>query len=565
MTATHRQLLVRTSLVFTAAAFLLSAVPAPVSADTVHLLVVGTNDLHGALASREESNRSKTGGLALLTGYVNVLRRENPGRVIWLDAGDEFQGSIESNSMEGEPVVRALNIAGVTAATIGNHEFDFGPAGADDDTRDPLGALRARIAQARYPFLAANITSRSSGTSPFSTVPGSVVIDVSGIRVGIIGIVTPETSTATWPPYVKDLEFGDMRDATLRESERLRAQNAEVVLLVAHAGIRCDASAPCNGELVDVIRSLPSGTVDAVVSGHSHSVVAARVGGIPVIQGGMKGAYLNVIDLPFDRETRRVLHDEVRIEGPVAVRAPAVFHGRRVKPDSAVARYLRPILARSKPVRSRVVSNADRALDRSQNAESAMGNLVTDAVRDQSGADFAFFNAGGIRTHVRAGAITYGDVFEALPFENRLVVLRVTGRQLKTIIRVAQSGAAGGYFPLSGLHATIRQCTKCPADDLDGDGGISPWEADRLIDVTRADGTPIIDDATYMIATVDFVLLGGDFMGWPLGRVAPDQIRYLPILARDALAAYLAKHPRINTASAPLVDPARPRVVFVAE
>lgn len=86
------------------------------AAEVTRLLIIGTNDVHGALASRPQKDGSYQGGVALLTGYVDILRRENPRRVIWLDAGDEFQGSIESNSAEGAPVVRAFNVAGVTAA-----------------------------------------------------------------------------------------------------------------------------------------------------------------------------------------------------------------------------------------------------------------------------------------------------------------------------------------------------------------------------------------------------------------------------------------------------------------
>jgi 5'-nucleotidase len=546
---------------------LIGAAAATAAADVVHLLIVGTNDIHGALGPRARNDGSSEGGLAVLTGYVDILRSENPGRVIWLDAGDEFQGSIESNMSEGEPVVSALNAAGVTAAAIGNHEFDFGPVGEDDRGGDPRGALRLRMKQARYPFLGANIVERSMGRSPFAGNSGSVLRTVAGIRVGIIGLATATTPVTTWPPFVSDLEFSDLRGATLREAAALRARGAEVVLLVAHVGVWCAKDAPndpkrCNGELVDLLRGLPAGTVDAVVSGHSHSVVNARIEGLPVIQAGSKGTFINIIDLPFDRAQRRVVRESVRTEGPIAVRFPAVFHGRTVRPARAVERVLQPVFARTALIRDRVLATAERAVERGERGETAMGDLVTDALRDQSGAEFALMNAGGIRAALPAGPITYGAAFEALPFENKVVVLRVRGRQLKAILRVAESGAMG-FFPVAGLRLTINSCERCPVDDLDGDGSIERWETNRLLGVERADGSPIDDDAEYTLATIDFVLLGGDNMAWPLAGIAPDRIRYTPLLVRDALVRYLEKHQRINTASAPLVDAARPRMVFI--
>lgn len=535
---------------------------ASAAADVTHLLIVGTNDFHGALASKRQADGSWEGGLALLTGYVDNLRRENRGRVIWLDAGDEFQGSIESNSTEGAIVVRAFNAAGVTAAAIGNHEFDFGAVGPDDSRGDPRGALRARIAEARYPFLTANIVQRSTGRSPFEHGTGSILRKVAGIRVGVIGVTTTTAGVTTWPPFVRDLELTDLRTAVLREAAELRQRGAEVVLLIAHAGIKCDDSAPCEGELADLLHALPPETVDAVVSGHSHSVVEARIGGVPVVQAQWKGKFINVIDLPFDRVARRVVRENIRIEGPIVVRAPAIFHGRAVKPDPAVERILRPVLLRVKSTRERVLATAERPLDLSEERESAMGNLVTDALRELSGADVAILNAGGIRAALSAGPITFGAAFEALPFENKVAVLRVSGRELKTILRVAESGAMG-YFPVAGLRLTIDTCERCPADDLDDDGRIADWEINRLVAVTRDDGSPIQDKGEYTLATTDFVLQGGDYMGWPIGRVSPERIRYTSLLARDALVTFLQTHRRINTDAAPLIDASHPRMLFV--
>src|SRR4029079_16076345 len=127
--------------------------------DSITLSVVGTNDLHGRVVS--EQGR---GGLAVLDGYLRNLRAaraHDGGAVLLIDAGDLFQGTLESNLNEGAVVISAYNALHYDAAAFGNHEFDYGPAGpatAPQSTEDdPVGALKARIAQATFPFVAANI------------------------------------------------------------------------------------------------------------------------------------------------------------------------------------------------------------------------------------------------------------------------------------------------------------------------------------------------------------------------------------------------------------------------
>src|ERR1700741_2931486 len=132
---------------------------------TLTISVVATTDLHGGVLPRGER-----GGLALLGGYVQNIRAarmRDGGGTLLVDSGDMFQGTLESNLNEGAAVVRAYNALGYAAAAIGNHEFDFGPAGPDETVRtpggDPRGALKARAAQARFPFLAANTVEEKSG------------------------------------------------------------------------------------------------------------------------------------------------------------------------------------------------------------------------------------------------------------------------------------------------------------------------------------------------------------------------------------------------------------------
>src|SRR5262245_60031142 len=155
------------------------------------LSVVATNDVHGGLLPRDGR-----GGVETLSGYVTNLRaaRKADGGVLLVDAGDMFQGTVESNLGEGAPVVAVYNALGYAAAAIGNHEFDFGvvgpgvaPAGSSADVR---GALKARAAEARFPFLAANLIDTARGRPvDWPNVRPSTIVDVAGVRVGVVGVM----------------------------------------------------------------------------------------------------------------------------------------------------------------------------------------------------------------------------------------------------------------------------------------------------------------------------------------------------------------------------------------
>jgi 5'-nucleotidase len=257
-----------------------------------------------------------------------------------------------------------------------------------------------------------------------------------------------------------------------------------------------------------------------------------------------------------------VVRDGNRIEGPIPVRAAALFHGRRVRANRALERMLRPVFANAAPLRDKVLATADGPINGREVRENGMGDLITDALLANTGADFALINAGGIRSAFGAGPITYGAVFETLPFENKVAVVRVSGRDLKRILRVAESGATG-YFPVAGLRLTISTCQSCPGDDLDGDGRVDRWENNRLLGIERSDGSPVRDDDEYTLATLDFVIQGGDYMGWPFSQIPPDRIRYTSVLARDALVQLLEQRQHIKSDSGSLAPGARPRLIFV--
>ena len=575
------------------------------------VVILATNDIHGSLAPQVLKTRDpspieyQAGGAAYLASYVKALKSEFKDHFLWLDAGDQFQGSIESNAEHGKPMVAFFNLNGLNAAAIGNHEFDYGPE--PESASDLLGALKNRMGEAHYPYLAANIQrANSSELADFPNTEASHIFKAGGLKVGVIGLSTLDTPTTTRAENVKSLQFGDLKEATLREAKKLRESGVQIVVLTAHVGLFCsqgktsaghvfrkpyDKQGGCgdNDEMVRLLNVLPPGTVDAVVAGHSHQVIHHWVAGVPVVQGGAMGRYFNLIYLTYDWQQRKVLDERSRIEGPVPV-CPLVFanqgdcngersapkngrgklqtpsfHGVKINEDSASRDLLRPVFLKSSELKAKIVGQAARPLEHERYRESPLGNLIADALRDAAKTDFALVNPGGIRAGIESGAISYGALFKTLPFENNIAILKVTGKELKLILRLSETGEPRGFFPTSGLKIrVIDPAQDAPSDDLNHDKKIETWEINRLLEVTQIDGTPIKAEKVYTLALPDFLVTGGDHLGWIMDQIPKAKIQMEGIgLMRDAVEAYLKKSGTLNTESHPLLDAQSPRLVFV--
>ena len=275
----------------------------------------------------------RIGGSAVMSAYLKILRGGNFGGVVLLDAGDLFQGTLAANLSEGAVVIDAMNALSYDGAAIGNHEFDYGPVGpisvATQPGVDPFGALKARIAQAKFPLLSANIYESATGRRP-SWLPGDglSMIERKGVKIGIVGLTTPQTPVTTVPVNVASLRFGSLATEALIAAKQLREKGADLVIAVVHAGAKCgkwdnpDDTESCDektGEIFEMMRNLPPYTLDAVVAGHTHSVVAHKINGTPVIETYGLGRFFSTIDLFLDPVTKQVISTKTQITPVVPV------------------------------------------------------------------------------------------------------------------------------------------------------------------------------------------------------------------------------------------------------
>lgn len=513
------------------------------------LTIVGTGDLHGHLA-----------GLPWFSGYLRNLRAARaPGAVILLDAGDILQGTLESNLFEGAPVIDAYNALGYHALALGNHEFDFGPVGpAPRPTQpgdDAQGALKARAAQARFPFLAANLVRQGTRAAlTWPNVRASTLLVADGIKVGIVGVVTPSTARMTMPANVAGLAFKPLVGTIARESRRLRARGAKVVIVIAHAGGGCrsfadpDALESCDGrsEIFAVAAKLPRGSVDAMIAAHTHQGIAQRVNGIPIIQSYANGRAFGRIDLTVARASGEVVASHLEPPRDICPSSrpdecqPGDYLGRPVERDEQLAALIAPAIAAARHKgEERLGVEVARPLPHSRSQETALGNLLADLMHTQvegEGLAVALLNGGGMRTGFPSGPLTYGHLHETFPFDNAFAMAKVRAATFRALL--ARSFArSGALVSLSGVNVHAR----CQGGTL-------------VVALLRPDGTAIPDDVELALATTDFLATGGD------GFFSEAELAFemgTPI--RDHLAAVLrAKGGRLSPEQH--FDPRHPRV-----
>ncbi|HQP39070.1 MAG TPA: 5'-nucleotidase C-terminal domain-containing protein [Polyangiaceae bacterium] len=428
---------------------------------------MGTSDLHGNIERG-----------VVLSGYVENLRkvRKHDGGVVLVDAGDMFQGTLAANETEGAAVIRLYNAMGYNAAVVGNHEFDYGPAGPaaipaspSDDRR---GALIAAAKLARFPVLTANILMKDTGAAvQWPGIAPSTMVDVAGIKVGIVGVTTDETLRTTIAANVDDLRVGPLAEAITAQARKLRDQGAKVVVAAAHAGGDCanfdnpdDVSSCKPEEIFAVARALDPKLVNVIIGGHTHRAVAHRVNGIPIIQSRAYGTAFGRVDLVVDPASGEVsvkkIHAPHRVceekESDAPTCTPGEYEGERVQPSAQARDAAAPDLAAADAKRKQQlgVTLATKLKARGAPSSPLGDQLAAWMLEVRPAAQIAYINAGGIRKDLPEGPLTYGAFFEMFPFDNRFASTTV---KVSAVRKLFVHGLSGGHgFSVAGVQVRAK-------------------------------------------------------------------------------------------------------------
>jgi 5'-nucleotidase len=533
----------------------------------VRLLAI--NDFHGRLAEGLLVAGRPVGGAAVLAAYLNSAATDFPGRSLLVHAGDLVGASPPSSALlQDEPTIQFMNLLanrhcrGATrpasrcniVGTLGNHEFD---EGADQLLRlvyggeHPAGPfLESPYGGARFPYVSANVVRSSGGT----LLPPFVIVNLGGVRVGVIGAVLKETPAIVTPSGVAGLEFLDEATAINAQVAELERRGVQAIIVTIHQGAPqtsandapTDPSVSVGAPIATIVDALDD-AVDVVVSGHSHAFTNAllpnRNGSeILVTQAFSNGTAFGQLDLELDRRSGDVVSKSARIITTFSDQAPGNVRDREVQAlvDAATASVA--------PLVNDVVALVAADITRAQTAagESALGDLIADAQRAALGTDFGFMNPGGVRADVFfaadpanpadvAGSVTWGELFTVQPFGNSLVSMELTGAQIVQLLEQQWLGqVTPRQLQVSGL--TYRWDAAAP-------------DGEKIVEVLQ-DGAPLDPLETYTATANSFIAAGGD--GFTVFTSGLNQ-EGGPI-DLDALISFVAAQPQ------PLEPPPRERI-----
>ncbi len=514
--------------------------PGSAHAEIVKLTVVHTNDIHGGInpADATYMNREfppRLGGAASMITLLKSLRRDveaGDGHFLLMDAGDTFQGTPVGTLTKGRAVIDFMNEAQYDALALGNHDFDEGKENC-----------MSLVDRAKFPVLGANIYDEEK-QEHVDWVEPWIIKDYGDLRVGIFGLITPETENMSFPANVAGLDFVPMAPVSREMVRELREQDVDLILAVGHVGIPYDPEShfrwreaegwPADDEsrsmAVDVAHAVEGidvffcghvhkGFDDALTMDNTHTILFQTYG---------RGSGAGIVTLSIDTDTNQVLDYEFWTERGYLV----TFFEDEFWPDAEVAAEINREVAEAEAGMDRVIGRATGKFSRSGQGETPMGNTVCDAMLEESGADFSFTNLGGIRDEFGPGALTPRDVFQVLPFGNKMVVFEMSGRLLREVVETRVSENHQGLYIAGGRVVYNR--TRPDFDRITSmEVGGKAWDP----------------DATYRVVTSDFLSKGNADLKM-LPDIPLEQTTYTGKTMRQALESWVARH----TPAAPKTD-----------
>ncbi|HYY56710.1 MAG TPA: bifunctional UDP-sugar hydrolase/5'-nucleotidase, partial [Pyrinomonadaceae bacterium] len=412
-------------------------------------------------------DRGTTGGLARVSTLRKRIMKESPN-TLFLFSGDTISPSVESIQLKGRQMIDAWNQIGLDYATLGNHEFDFGPE-----------ELLKRMKESKFQWLAANVL--DSKGNPFGGMPPFVIRNVGGVRVGFFGLLLPATMTTSRPgPDVKIL--GSCETAR-RVVPQMRAAGAQVIIALTHLSMREDKQlAHCVPE------------IDLIIGGHEDTLLQSLANRTPIFKMTADARELGRYDLTVDAATGKLQSIDWEVI-PV---------NDKVEDDpqfASVTEKYKEFLASYSEMVGRTSVRLDARSEANRTGETNVGDFIADAFRQATGAQAALINGGSIRadTVFEPGQLSKHDVLAILPFGTDVVKIEVTGATLRKVLEhgVSQSGQGsepGGFPQVSGIRFSF-------------DAGQPPGKRVKKITVG---GQPLEDRRSYTLATNVYLIGGGD-------------------------------------------------------
>lgn len=517
-------------------------------ATPIEVQILAFNDFHGNLeppapveVTEADGTKRKimSGGVANLAGALAKLR-DGHAQTVTVSAGDTIGASplISANYLD-EPTIEAMNLLGLEFNSVGNHEFDRGSdelkriqsGGCAKFTRRTPCAVEP-FGGARFRYLAANVV-QSDGATVF---PATGIKKFGPITIGFIGMTLKGTASIVTPSGVKGLTFANEAATANALVPQLKAAGADAIVLLIHQGGKTPQFTTGNtcdgiyGDILPILLKLDP-AITTVVSGHTHWAYVCN--GTPetgagrlMTSAGKYGYFVTDLRLSFDPASHLLLK-----QGAKNLVVGNGEHGTDPAQQALVARYAAAVA----PIASRVVGRlTEKAPTDADDGESAAADLIADSALaatrapENGGAQVAFVNATGVRIALPAGDILYKDAFAMMPFGNNLVVMTLTGAQVKEAIEQQYA------IPIK--TGRTRPAALAPSEGFTYAVDMTKPEGSRVSDM-RLNGKPVAAAGRYRVALNNYLASGGDSLtAFTKGTDLTDK----GVIDLDALVAWIA-------------------------
>ncbi len=441
--------------------------------ESVSIVVYHTNDIHGSIDAQPpnpEKHFSGSGGVASL---ATLLSRESRPHY-WVDSGDWFQGTPEGNLSRGEAVIDVFNRLGLTAAVLGNHDYDYGE-----------GNVLKLARKASFPILGSNILSASNGKPAGYVTPYVIREPAPGVKIGFFGLLSSGMPGLAFPRHIEGLSFGREADAARKAVAELRDQGADIVVAVTHVGIEENRARHADIKEGDLFLAKNVPGIDAIMGGHTHQELRKPMivdnGGRKVLitQNGSRLRTVYQVVFEVGRKSGRLL----RSSGKLIHLDPA-----KIPPDPETHKIVEKYKASIEREMGRVIGASSVAMELRADRECLMANWIADVMRRHAKADLAAINTFGIRAELPRGELTYGHLYRVMPFDNSLAKVRLLGSELR---KLAEKNMGPNALTLQFSGAEIVY------DPAQPEG--------RRVLAFNVGGAPLQEERVYTLAALDFV------------------------------------------------------------
>lgn len=488
------------------------------AADLSNLIIMHTNDTHGFDKRADGIN-----GIACVKALKDDFIKKGYD-VLLVDAGDAIQDNNLVNLSKGATAVKFFNAVGYDAAALGNHEFDYGQE-----------VLEARMKEAKYPYLAANIIVNETGRT---YIKPSTIIQKGKNKIGVFGLSTPETVVSTNPKNVRGLTFLDHEElykCAQKQVDELKAAGCDVILTLAHIGSTKKAGYATAEDIIANVKG-----IDILVDGHDHKVKNFENPGNALhVSTGSYTKNIGVVKYQAGKWTSdlyaygRFTEENKKVKKLVA--------REQVKVDKAM----------NQKIANTTFSFSGERAPGVRTQEMPLGDLVADAflwqarqanVLNGQDVDAAVVNGGSLRKGINQGVVTRGDISSILPYNNQLYVITIPGSVLHNVLETSTCVTPmemGGFPQVSGIEYTLDQSISFEkGEQYEGSSYYKPAKPGSRLVIKTVNGKPFDPNGEYNIVASEFQCNGGDSYAGFMSYAARNS-RSIGYIDADALMNYL--------------------------